>query len=142
MLHHSNLETTHRKTMACCYKFSGLGFLMLGILLQQNDLARRLTVYTRAGFFATPEPTHVVCDASVGTLLPNVEAKILNNTGSLLQQNQRRNVYIRTPFVMKGYLGEPIQMAETVGQDGWIRTGNIGWINDDDQLYIVGRSKV
>jgi OPC-8:0 CoA ligase-1 len=33
MLHHSNLEKTHRETVACCYKFSGLGFLMLGIII-------------------------------------------------------------------------------------------------------------
>ncbi|KAL3490056.1 acetyl-CoA synthetase-like protein [Aspergillus germanicus] len=214
MLRHINLERTHRETMACCYKFSGLGFLMLGILIplkaryktifpapfepslftedmervkptilaapkhilrailamaERPDLSsvrhvptggavisyeliaewqgafgsqvQSLYGMTEAGFFATPEPTHVVRDASVGTLLPNVEAKILDDTGSLLQRNQRGNVYIRTPFVMKGHLHEPTQTAETVEEAGWVRTGDIGWVDDESQLYIVGRSK-
>jgi acyl-CoA synthetase (AMP-forming)/AMP-acid ligase II len=68
--------------------------------------------------------------------------KILDDTGSLLQRNERGNVYIRTPFVMKGYLDEPAQTAETVMEDGWIRTGDIGWVDAEDRLYIVGRSKV
>ncbi|KAL3454126.1 hypothetical protein BJX65DRAFT_262844 [Aspergillus insuetus] len=209
-----SIERTHTEIVACCYKFSGLGFLMLGILIPLK--ARYKTIFpapfepssftetverlrptmlaapkhilrailamperpelssvrhvptsgavisyeliaewqgafgsqvqslygmTEAGFFATPEPTHVVCNASVGTLLLNVEAKILDDNESLLQQNQRGNVYVRTPFVMKGYLHEPVQTAETVGEDGWIRTGDIGWIDDDDHLFIVGRSK-
>ncbi|CEL06997.1 hypothetical protein ASPCAL10164 [Aspergillus calidoustus] len=213
-LHHINLEKTNRETMACCYKFSGLGFLMLGILIplkgryktifpapfappafaesaqrlrptilaapkhllrailampQRPDLSTVRHVptggavisyelisewqgafgsqvqssygMTEAGFFATPEPTHAVRDAAVGSLLPNVEAKILDDTGSLLQRNERGNVYIRTPFVMKGYLDEPAQTAETVMEDGWIRTGDIGWVDAEDRLYIVGRSK-
>jgi acyl-coenzyme A synthetase/AMP-(fatty) acid ligase len=43
MLHHSNLERTHRETMACCYKFSGLGFLMLGILIPLKS--RYMTIF-------------------------------------------------------------------------------------------------
>ncbi|KAJ0422017.1 AMP-binding enzyme [Aspergillus carlsbadensis] len=213
-LYHYNLEKTHRETMACCYKFSGLGFLMLGILIplkaryktifpapfdpfsfsdtmkrskptilaapkhilrailampQRPDLSsvrhvptggavisyeliaewqetfgsqiQSLYGMTEAGFLATPEPTHLVRDASVGTLLPSVEAKILDDTGSLLQRNARGDVYIRTPFVMKGYLHEPIETVETVSEDGWLRTGDIGWVDEEDKLYIVGRSK-
>ncbi|KAL2830977.1 hypothetical protein BJY01DRAFT_254475, partial [Aspergillus pseudoustus] len=93
------------------------------------------------GFLATPEPAHVVRDASVGVLFPSVEAKIVDDAGALLPRNQRGNVYMRTPFVMKGYLNEPGQSLDAITKEGWIRTGDIGFVNEQDQLYIVGRSK-
>ncbi|KAL3461675.1 acetyl-CoA synthetase-like protein [Aspergillus heterothallicus] len=197
-LFHMNLEQTNREVMACQYKFSGMGFLMIGILIPLK--ARYKTIFppsvfpapknilrailamsespdlrsvrhvptggavisyelidewqtafgsqvqslygmTEAGFFSMPEPTSIVRDASVGVLLPSVEAKILDDTGALAPRSLRGNVYMRSPFVMKGYLNEPDQTAATVSADGWIRTGDIGWIDEKDQLYVVGRSK-
>jgi long-subunit acyl-CoA synthetase (AMP-forming) len=96
----------------------------------------------RAGFFAIPDPNEPVQDATTGILLPNVEAKILDESGNVLPLNQKGDVYIRTPFVMKGYLDEPTHTAQTVDEDGWIKTGDIGWINERGMFYIVGRRKV
>lgn len=43
---------------------------------------------------------------------------------------------------MKGYFKEPEQTAQTITEDGWIKTGDIGWVDERDQFYIVGRQKV
>ncbi|KAL3473299.1 hypothetical protein BJX99DRAFT_200518 [Aspergillus californicus] len=96
---------------------------------------------TEAGFFTMPDPNTPVEDATTGVLLPNVEAKILNDEGKMLSRNQKGHVYTRTPFVMNGYFGEPVHTAQTISQDGWIRTGDVGWVDERDRFYIVGRVK-
>ncbi|GLA62090.1 hypothetical protein AtubIFM55763_007307 [Aspergillus tubingensis] len=42
---------------------------------------------------------------------------------------------------MKGYFKEPVQTALTITDDGWIKTGDIGWVDERDHFYIVGRQK-
>ncbi|KAL6237916.1 hypothetical protein BDW75DRAFT_248354 [Aspergillus navahoensis] len=96
---------------------------------------------TEAGFFAIPDPNELVQDATTGILLPNVEAKIVNENGDILAPNQKGDVCIRTPYVMKGYLDEPEQTAQTVVEGGWIKTGDIGWVNERGMVYVVGRRK-
>ncbi|KAL4982977.1 AMP-binding enzyme [Aspergillus falconensis] len=96
---------------------------------------------TEAGFFAIPDPNEPVQDATTGILLPNVEAKILDENDNILLPNQKGDVCIRTPYVMTGYLDEPAQTTQTVVEDGWIKTGDIGWINERGMVYIVGRRK-
>ncbi|KAL4973577.1 hypothetical protein BDW66DRAFT_101234 [Aspergillus desertorum] len=96
---------------------------------------------TEAGFFAIPDPNETVQDATTGILLPDVEIKILDENDNILPPHQKGDVYIRTPCVMKGYLDEPTQTTQTLVEDGWIKTGDIGWINERGMVYIVGRRK-
>ncbi|KAI2986877.1 hypothetical protein CBS147344_5120 [Aspergillus niger] len=96
---------------------------------------------TEAGFYTFPDPTQVVKDATTGVLLPTLEAKIVGDNGELLSIGQKGHVYVRTPFLMKGYFNEPEQTAQTITDDGWIKTGDIGWVDERDQFYIVGRQK-
>ncbi|KAL4964333.1 uncharacterized protein BDV14DRAFT_175223 [Aspergillus stella-maris] len=96
---------------------------------------------SEGGFFTIPHPDDPVQDDTTGILLPSVEAKIQDDNGKLLSTNEKGNVFIRTPFAMKGYLGDPKKTAETIMKDGWIRTDDVGWIDDREQLYIAGRRK-
>jgi HIP---CoA ligase len=49
-------------------------------------------------------------------------------------------IEVRGPNVMIGYLGDPAATAEVI-DDGWLRTGDIGWIGADEYVRIVGRAK-
>ncbi|PWY71351.1 AMP-binding enzyme [Aspergillus eucalypticola CBS 122712] len=100
---------------------------------QRLDGSQMQSTYgmTEAGFYTLPDPTQVVGDATTGSLLPSLEAKI----------SQKGHVHIRSPFAMKGYFKEPEQTAQTITDDGWIKTGDIGWVDERDQFYIVGRQK-
>jgi acyl-CoA synthetase (AMP-forming)/AMP-acid ligase II len=79
---------------------------------------------------------------SVGYCLPNTECKIVDYvTGADLGPNQAGEIWIRGPQVMKGYLGNNHATAEMIRADGWLRTGDIGYAEEDGRLFVVDRLK-
>jgi long-chain acyl-CoA synthetase len=50
-------------------------------------------------------------------------------------------VCIRGPMVMKGYYKMPEETAQVLDADGWFKTGDLGWIDDEYYLYLCGRAK-
>ncbi|XP_024976430.1 4-coumarate--CoA ligase 2-like [Cynara cardunculus var. scolymus] len=76
-----------------------------------------------------------------GTVVRNAEMKIVDpDTGVSLPRNQRGEICIRGDQIMKGYLNDPEATKSTI-VDGWLHTGDIGYIDDDDELFIVDRLK-
>ncbi|KAE8655363.1 4-coumarate--CoA ligase 1 [Hibiscus syriacus] len=77
-----------------------------------------------------------------GTVVRNAEMKIVDpDTGSSLPRNQAGEICIRGDQIMKGYLNDTDATARTIDKDGWLHTGDIGYIDDDDELFIVDRLK-
>lgn len=77
---------------------------------------------------------------SVGTPLAGVDVKLVED-GREVERGDRGEVWIRTGSVFQGYLGDAPATAEVLISDGWCRTGDIGIQDDDETLYLVGRSK-
>ena len=50
-------------------------------------------------------------------------------------------ICVRGYCVMKGYYGSPEETAAAIDRDGWLRTGDIGWLDGEDRLHYVGRKK-
>lgn len=79
---------------------------------------------------------------SVGFCLPNTECRIVDyNNGAELGPNQEGEIWVRGPQVMKGYLGNPSATQEMITPDGWLRTGDIGYCDEDGRLFVVDRIK-
>ncbi|KAG6418228.1 hypothetical protein SASPL_120429 [Salvia splendens] len=77
-----------------------------------------------------------------GTVVRNAEMKIVDpQTGASLGRNQSGEICIRGDQIMKGYLNDPESTKNTIDQDGWLHTGDIGFIDADDELFIVDRLK-
>ncbi|XP_039026635.1 4-coumarate--CoA ligase-like 5 [Hibiscus syriacus] len=79
---------------------------------------------------------------SVGLLSPSLEAKIVDpETGNALKVNQRGELWLRGPSIMKGYLNNAEATAATVDSEGWLKTGDLCYIDDDGFLHLVDRLK-
>ena len=79
---------------------------------------------------------------SVGELNPNCEAKIMADDGvTELGPNERGELWVRGPNIMKGYYNKPEATADTVTPDGWLKTGDIGYFNKKNLFYVVDRKK-
>jgi long-subunit acyl-CoA synthetase (AMP-forming) len=87
-------------------------------------------------------PLEPVVDDNVGELLPNLEAIVIDSSGKPLERNQVGEMRIRNDFRTRRYLNEPAQTEEILGEDGWIRTGDICRVNERGEWYIMGRVKV
>lgn len=75
-------------------------------------------------------------------MLPNTEAKVVDATsGAELGADQQGELWIRGPQVMKGYLNRPEATAAMLDDDGWLRTGDLGYADAEGHFYVVDRLK-
>jgi long-chain acyl-CoA synthetase len=94
---------------------------------------------TTGGVLGTPPSANVI--GSVGKPLGGVELKIRdpksaeNGTGSAIGE-----ILLRGPLVMKGYYGRPEATAEVL-RDGWLHTGDLGYLDAHGNVFITGREK-
>lgn len=79
---------------------------------------------------------------SVGFILPNLEVKFVDpDTGSSLPKNAPGEICVRSQCVMKGYYKNEYETAMTIDKDGWLHTGDVGYIDDDGDVFLVDRIK-
>lgn len=137
------------------YDLSSLKELTSGAAPLGEDLAEAVVaridsnVIQGYGLTETSPVTHVcpsapgkIKRASVGPAIPNTEVKIVSTaTGEAAAANERGEVLIRGPQVMKGYLNKPDATAATLDDDGWLHTGDVGYVDEDGYLYVVDRVK-
>ncbi|XP_021282810.1 4-coumarate--CoA ligase 2 [Herrania umbratica] len=91
------------------------------------------------GFAKQPFPTK---SGSCGTVVRNAELKVIDpETGFSLDYNQPGEICIRGSQIMKGYLNDTSSTATTIDVEGWLHTGDIGYVDDDDEIFIVDRVK-
>ena len=77
---------------------------------------------------------------SCGRPLPGVDIKIVAEDGTSAPIGIAGEVLVRGPNIMKGYFGDDDLTNSTI-VDGWLRTGDIGHLDEDGFLYIDGRKK-
>jgi fatty-acyl-CoA synthase len=78
---------------------------------------------------------------SAGKALPGVELAILDADGNTLPPGEVGEIATRSGSNMAGYWNLPEATAKTLGRDGWLRTGDAGYIDKDGYLYIHDRIK-
>ncbi len=79
---------------------------------------------------------------SVGTPLPGVEIKIIDpDSGETLPSRTVGEIATRSAKNMKGYWNRPEATEETIDAEGWLRTGDAGYLDDEGYLYIHDRLK-
>ncbi len=78
---------------------------------------------------------------TVGPPLPGVEVRITDDEGKLLAAGETGNLQVRGPNVFSGYWRMPEKTAADFTDDGYFNTGDLGCIDDDGYVSIVGRAK-
>jgi 4-coumarate--CoA ligase len=79
---------------------------------------------------------------SIGFVISNTEVRIVDPETNLdLGTNEEGEIWIKGPQVMRGYLNNPEATSETIDDDGWLHTGDIGRVDDDGYWYITDRLK-
>ncbi|KAL1484199.1 hypothetical protein MTO96_032720 [Rhipicephalus appendiculatus] len=79
---------------------------------------------------------------SVGFAAPMVELKFIDlETGAKVGPRQYGELYFRTPCVMKGYYKNPELLKELMDDDGWCKSGDIMYYDEDGRVYFVDRVK-
>lgn len=83
---------------------------------------------------------HAVKFGSSGKLAKYLEVKICDNDGNELPLGEKGEIVVKGDNVMKGYWNNPKASAETV-RNGWLYTGDMGYLDKDGFLYVLGRFK-
>ncbi len=78
---------------------------------------------------------------SVGTPLKNVEIKVIDAEGNEVPTGTIGEIATRSPKNMKGYWNRPEATAQTIDPEGWLSTGDAGYLDEDGYLYIQDRVK-
>lgn len=122
------------------------GTAPLPVEIRKSFEARyKIQIYENYGisetlFFVANTPKDKVKDGSVGKVLPLTQVCIskLEEGESLLPKEGE--IWVKTPFMMKGYIkGKVVENA--CDGNGWFQTGDIGYFDEDNYLYISGRKK-
>jgi acyl-CoA synthetase (AMP-forming)/AMP-acid ligase II/enoyl-CoA hydratase/carnithine racemase len=89
-----------------------------------------------------PEDPALVVPGAVGLLVANTLCRVVDiDSGADLPPNRHGELLIKGPQVMKGYLNHPEATAACLSDDGWLRTGDIGYVDDDGHFFVVDRLK-
>ncbi|MDD4191606.1 MAG: AMP-binding protein, partial [Mangrovibacterium sp.] len=83
---------------------------------------------------------HAIKFGSSGRLVQHMELKIVDEEGRELPTGEKGEIIIRGDNVMEGYWNNPAATAETI-KDGWLYTGDMGYMDPDGFLYVLGRFK-
>ncbi|HEY8153763.1 MAG TPA: class I adenylate-forming enzyme family protein [Myxococcota bacterium] len=77
---------------------------------------------------------------SCGRVVPIVELRVTDPEGRVLGPGEVGEIWFRGPNLIRGYWGKPEATAETI-VDGWLRSGDIGRIDDEGFVYVQDRAK-
>ena len=137
------------------YDLSSLRFVMSGAAPLSESLAqeagKRIDCRLAQGYGMTEASpvTHLSPTTfpnykvgSLGMPLPNTEVTIVDTeTGKPMKQGESGEIWIRGPQIMKGYLARPDATAESINSEGWYKTGDIGYVDEDGYFFAVDRLK-
>lgn len=86
------------------------------------------------------DPPEVVCH-TVGHQQPGIDLQIVNDDGRPAGIGETGEILVRGLGLFSGYFRRPDLVEESVTRDGWYRTGDLGWLDENGNVHIAGRKK-
>ena len=126
-------------------KFFVGGGALLDIELQRFFYAIGIPVcqgygLTEAAPVISSNALHAIKFGSSGKLVKYLDLKILNEDGNEMPLGEKGEIVVKGDNVMLGYWNNPTATAESI-KNGWLHTGDMGYMDEDDFLYVLGRFK-
>lgn len=78
--------------------------------------------------------------SSIGKPLPDVEVKIIDEQGKTSPSKEVGEIVVRGSRIMRGYWGDEQKTSQVLTLDGWLRTGDMGWMDEEGYIYLAGRA--
>lgn len=138
--------------------FANLDFSMLKISLGggmaiQKSVAEQWKASTGCTLieaYGLTETSPAVCinplnlnayNGSIGLPISSTECSVHDDEGRQLPLGETGELWVRGPQVMQGYWNRPDETEKVLTPDGWLKTGDIAWIDQDGYIYLVDRKK-
>ena len=86
-------------------------------------------------------PNDAPFNGSIGLPIPSTEVAIMDDAGKELPMGQLGEICVRGPQVMRGYWNRPEETAKVMLPGGWLRTGDVGRMDERGFVYIEDRKK-
>ncbi|MDX3061045.1 MULTISPECIES: class I adenylate-forming enzyme family protein [Streptomyces] len=87
-----------------------------------------------------PAPVDVSVRIPCGRVVPGMSARAVDETGRELPRDEIGEITVRGPGVMQGYWNDP-EATREIALDGWIKTGDLGFVDGAGRIHLVDRSK-
>jgi fatty-acyl-CoA synthase len=117
--------------------FAQLGEPVRVDTIMREDLkSRNLATPAAAGSDASKARSFVIC----GRALPGHEIEVRDDDGNCLKDRQIGRIFVKGPSIMSGYYERIVETANTIGTDGYLDTGDMGYVLGGE-LVITGRAK-
>jgi len=115
----------------------------------ERCVAQRLKTTVMQGYGMTETSATIALNppdaprpGTVGRLFPGVECRVVEiESGNDLGTGQEGEIWLRSPALMRGYLGDASSTRRLIDRDGWLHTGDIGFFDEDEYLHLTGRRK-
>jgi acyl-CoA synthetase (AMP-forming)/AMP-acid ligase II len=78
--------------------------------------------------------------ASIGKPMADVKMKVVDDDGKTLGPNEVGEILAKGPRVMSGYWKDEEKTKKTIDKDGWVHTGDVGYVDEDGYYFLAGRS--
>jgi long-chain acyl-CoA synthetase len=133
--------------------FSGLKLSIGGGMAVQRAVADKWQNLTKTrlleGYGLTEASPLVTCcpynlsgyNGSIGFPAPSTFIQIRDDDGKVLAQGETGELYAQGPQVMQGYWQRPEETASVIDKNGWLATGDIGYMDEKGFFFIVDRKK-
>jgi HIP---CoA ligase len=128
---------------------TGAATIPVDVIRRMRDELRFETVVTGYGLTETTgtvsmcrhdDPPDVIA-TTVGRPLPGVRVHVVDDTGGAVAHGEPGEILVRGFNVMREYFEDPRATEEAIDAEGWLRTGDIGFVGTDGNLRITDRKK-
>jgi len=136
-LFHSVLDKASLASIRIC--ISGGGPLAPSVFRKYNELGIDFVQgygLTETSPILTLNPVEHYKETSVGKVIPRAEMKILDPNEDGIGE-----IAVKGPMVMIGYYKMPEETKDVFTEDGWFKTGDLGYLDEENYLYLTGRAK-